>query len=62
MAGPENIKELDVVQNPKEQEQLQAKNDILQSVKNFADNLQDKQKAGTINQLAPKVLNAMQKE
>lgn len=55
-------KALDIVKNTKSQEQLKAKNDVLQSVTNFTNNLQDKTKAETINQLAPKALDAMQKE
>ncbi len=62
MARTDQMKNLDTVENTKSQEQLKAKNDILQSVKQFTDNLQDKEKAATINQLAPKVLNAMQSE
>ena len=58
----EQMKNLDTVENTKSKEQLQAKNDILLSVKNYTDTLQDKTKAETINQLAPKALNAMQNE
>jgi len=58
----EQIKNLDTIEHTKSQEQLQAKNDILQSVKNYTDNLQDKENVETINQLAPKALNAMQNE
>ncbi len=62
MARTDQMKNLDTVESTKSQEQLKAKNDILQSVKQFTDNLQDKKKAEIINQLAPKVLNAMQTE
>jgi len=58
----EQMKNLDIVENPKSQEQLKATNDIISSVKNYTDKLQDKDKANKLSQLAPKVLDAMQTE